>query len=49
LWHSYEAEKENGRWMKRPRRTLGKGCKIRTMHHATINQKEPKERKTKRR
>jgi hypothetical protein len=42
-------EKENGRWTKRPKGTLGKGFKRRTMHHATINYKEPKERKTKRR
>jgi hypothetical protein len=30
-------KKENGRWTKRPQRTLGKGCKRRTMHHVTIN------------
>jgi len=41
-WHSHEAEKENGRWTKRPKRTLGKGCKRRTMHHVTIKQKNQK-------
>jgi hypothetical protein len=33
-----KAEKENGRWTKTPKGSLGKRCKRRTMHHATIKQ-----------
>jgi hypothetical protein len=39
-WRSHETEKTGE--MKRPKRTLGKGCKRRTMHHVTINQKNQK-------
>jgi hypothetical protein len=42
MWRSHEVEEENGRWSKRPKRTPGKGCKRRTMHHVTINQKNQK-------
>jgi hypothetical protein len=41
-WRSHEAENQNGRWTKRPKRTPGEQCKRRTMHQATINQKKQK-------
>jgi hypothetical protein len=43
-----EAETENGRLIKRPKGSLvGKGCKRRTIHHVTINQKLEREDKKK--
>jgi hypothetical protein len=39
--------KENGRWTKRPKGSLGKGYKRRTMHHVTINQKLKRDDKKK--
>ncbi len=41
-WRSREAEKQNGRWTERPERSPGEQCKIMTMHHPTINQRNQK-------
>jgi hypothetical protein len=42
-----ETENENGRWTKRPKGSLGKGFKRRTIHHVTFTQKLKREDKKK--